>query len=354
MNKIITYPKGGIKSLIPDLGKYNVNIEDNSLKDLSEMFFAKFTPKIYNGISDEINDILTEVDNGSSGNINKEQIEAKLTKLANAIANEPTALTKESFIKKLKSPLASDKISNDIFYIIKLPCNISALKLSEEYSWEQQSAQTPTAIREVLSKAIEIKNTSGISEKFKVAKSGASNVIGNELKRNVIDRMAGVLSGGGVTVIKPTRAVLKDVPPLTLNFEWTFSPKNDDEANNIKSIIKLFKILSMPQSAISNSQSQSVERALLKSPAIWEIQLPNYGKFNNMIVKNNNFPAMVITNIETSFGEEGVGFYKDGMPIESKLSVSFTEYFPSYTSKDRYGINVDEINNEIEENTFFG
>lgn len=103
--------------------------------------------------------------------------------------------------------------------------------------------------------------------------------------------------------------------PRSFSFSFDFIPNNKEEAENIKSIIKIFKTYSLPSTVVSGT-------ALL-SPSMFDITIGN--ELMNDLIRMN---SLVLTNIDVSFGAEGdMQLFYDGTPKMITMSLSFKERF---------------------------
>ncbi len=194
--------------------------------------------------------------------------------------------------------------------------------------------------------------------------TGATKAAGEIIGRNIINKLTGavdesigqnladtILSQAGIYQYTPERQYYSGTEPIGLSFKWTFSPENENEALEIKKIIKSFQFLSTTQSPESVANSALY---LGKNPAIWGIKILSFSKgaeiefskiFQNLITKNNEFPHMVCKSVSTSLGDGNFwASFEDGFPNTIDLSLSFEQFYSIQSASAQFGYeSIDEI-----------
>jgi len=122
-------------------------------------------------------------------------------------------------------------------------------------------------------------------------------------------------------VINPNMEMLFSGPSVrTFQFLFKFTPRNQDESNEVKQIIRSFKQNMMP---IFDKDS-----SFLKAPNIFQLQ---YMKGATRHPFLNQFKLCALTNCATTYtGDGAYATYHDGTPISMTMNLSFQELTPVY------------------------
>jgi hypothetical protein len=97
------------------------------------------------------------------------------------------------------------------------------------------------------------------------------------------------------------------------SFTWTFNPKNQEEATQIKSIVKLFKQFASPEKQIGG--------AVLISPYFCWIEVSNK-EVNEML----KLEEMLVSDVSVTYGSTGaMEMFSDSFPKEITLAISLVE-----------------------------
>lgn len=125
-------------------------------------------------------------------------------------------------------------------------------------------------------------------------------------------------------IINPNVELLFNGPTIR-NFRFSFkmTPRNKDEANQIKLIIRALKKHMSPQLGEG-------EQIFLKAPNIFELRYKN-GRQNNKFL--NRFKQCVLENMSVNYtGENVYATYEDGSPVSTVIDLTFKELEPIYSS----------------------
>ena len=131
---------------------------------------------------------------------------------------------------------------------------------------------------------------------------------------------AQVLARGTGAVINPNMELLFSGPSLR-NFSYSFkmTPRFEQEANNVRTIIKAFKRNMAPKGAGGN---------FLKTPNIFQIEYLYQGKAHPYL---NRIKLCALTNVATNYTGDGTyATYSDGSPISMQLNLTFSELTPIF------------------------
>lgn len=161
------------------------------------------------------------------------------------------------------------------------------------------------------------------------AAAGNLNKVAPEIQARFISELIKLpaLKGGGGTLndlreistrekTNPFREVLfESVDYRTFNFRYRFFPKNQDETNKIREIIKLFKIHMHPELTQS--------KLFYIYPSEFDIQYFYKDKANPYVHK---FARCALTDMAIDYGSgEQFNTFKDGAPTEINLTLTFRE-----------------------------
>ena len=131
---------------------------------------------------------------------------------------------------------------------------------------------------------------------------------------------AQVLARGTGAVINPNMELLFSGPSLR-NFSYSFkmTPRFEQEANTVRTIIKAFKRNMAPKGAGGN---------FLKTPNIFQLQYLYQGKPHPYL---NRIKLCALTNVATNYTGDGTyATYGDGSPISMQLNLTFSELTPIF------------------------
>lgn len=115
------------------------------------------------------------------------------------------------------------------------------------------------------------------------------------------------------------QVLFKETEFRTFTFEFTLTPKSAKEANQIASIIQLFKVWSAPE---LSAGGLGVSGMYFHLPAAWDIEF-----FNGETV-NGHIPRIgrcVLESISVNYGQNGWAAYVDGRPVQTHIELQFKE-----------------------------
>lgn len=113
-------------------------------------------------------------------------------------------------------------------------------------------------------------------------------------------------------------------------FTWRMSPRSENEARNVKRIIRFFKQGSAPRK--SNSQSGAGAASLfLGTPNVFKLSYKTAG--NKEISGLNKFKICALVNMQTVYAPDGQwAAYDEGQPVSVQMTLNFQEIEPVYES----------------------
>ena len=143
--------------------------------------------------------------------------------------------------------------------------------------------------------------------------------------------------GGNVTpqslIARTTGQVLNNNLELLFNgvnlrtfpYSITFSPRNPDEADVVKKIIRALK---MSMSAKAGEFNQNAQGLFIKSPDLFQLQYLRDGEEHPFL---NNFKLCALTGMNINYTNAGTyTSYSDGTPVNIRMDVTFKEINPVY------------------------
>ena len=124
--------------------------------------------------------------------------------------------------------------------------------------------------------------------------------------------------------------LFKGVNLRQFGYSWEFSPRNEDEAMEVKHIIRLFKQAMSP----SDGSSPGVGGGgggtswFIESPAIFQLQFMQGGRAHPFL---HSFKPCAMTDISMNYAASAMhSTYDDGTPVHMQMRCSFKEINPIY------------------------
>lgn len=117
-------------------------------------------------------------------------------------------------------------------------------------------------------------------------------------------------------VINPWMALVYEHPEFrTFEFEFEFFPRNSDEAENVRRIIKLFKLAMHP------TKTGDAGNLIWGYPCVFDVFLCTPWTDKMFMIKRS-----VLTSADVDYAAGGIqSFFKDGHPTHTKLTLKFKE-----------------------------
>ena len=158
----------------------------------------------------------------------------------------------------------------------------------------------------------------------KLIEGVTGGLVKNYLATQAVNSLGGNLSLGSVMarqsgqVINPNMELLFDGPSLRqFSFTFKFTPRFQEEAQDVKKIMRAFKKNMAPKGKATN---------FLKTPNIFQISY--IGKASEYL---NRFKVCALQNVTINYTADGTfATYDDGSPIASTMTLQFQELTPIY------------------------
>lgn len=119
------------------------------------------------------------------------------------------------------------------------------------------------------------------------------------------------------SILNPYREILfKGLANRTFQFSFKFMPRSQKEAATVADIVRLFRYHSHPSLTGTNA-------ALYTYPSQYDIEFYHHNNNNSNIPK---ISTCACTSVNVSYNDNGVfATHPDGQPVETTLSLQFTE-----------------------------
>lgn len=142
---------------------------------------------------------------------------------------------------------------------------------------------------------------------------------GNVSPRSIISRTTGQVLNNNLELL------FNGVNLRTFPYSITFSPRNPDEADVVKKIIRALK---MSMSAKAGEFNQNAQGLFIKSPDLFQLQYLRDGTDHPFL---NNFKLCALTGMNINYTNAGTyTSYSDGTPVNIRMDVVFKEINPVY------------------------
>lgn len=162
-----------------------------------------------------------------------------------------------------------------------------------------------------------------VQKAFTAGISGlALNALGSNVSgRSILSRSTGQILNSN------TELLFESVALRTFPFDMTFTPRNPEEMEVVRSIIRSFKkSMAAKQGAAGNEGSGG--KLFLGAPDIFLLRYLHQGKDHPFL---NTFKPCALTQLTTNYTGAGVySTYNDGNPVQVKLRMVFKEINPIY------------------------
>jgi hypothetical protein len=130
-------------------------------------------------------------------------------------------------------------------------------------------------------------------------------------------------AGFGIAPVPTDMLMFKSVNPISITLDFKMIPYNQAEGESIKEICSTFKQNIMPR------VSSELANCLLQYPYVWDIWFSKVRGVVGIETGDNKifgYNMMALTNCNVSIvsGTEGASVYKDHIPTQINLSLTFT------------------------------
>lgn len=168
-----------------------------------------------------------------------------------------------------------------------------------------------------------------------IAQSGDAQGLANSFfASKVVNALGGNTSFQGVLarstgqILNPnTELLFNGVKLRSFNFSFNLAPRNGDEAEMVKNIIRTLKINMSPSTTIEKGSTTGI---FLQSPNVFRLKYKT-GSNNHQFL--NSFIVAALTNVQVNYTGSGTYMtYDDGSktPVHMVMQLSFQELNPVY------------------------
>lgn len=188
------------------------------------------------------------------------------------------------------------------------------MQTSQNIEWENSSL---LQLGEQMAKGATNSKGAGISSGGSSLKAKAMNALRSTSafigKAAEIGGNVGSIAG---FAMNPQLLVLfRGINPRTFQYEFYFTPRNEDESNSVKNIIRAFRFHSHPEANL-------LAGAFFTAPSTFDIEFIHRGQRNTNI---HQIKTCVLTNYTLDYAPYGWSTYKDGMPVQTRMVLTFQE-----------------------------
>ena len=142
---------------------------------------------------------------------------------------------------------------------------------------------------------------------------------GNVSPGSVISRATGQILNSNLELL------FQGVNLRSFPFSVTFSPRNADEAQRVKMIIRHLKQTMAPKTGTGGGGPQGV---FLKSPDVFQLKYLNNGGDHPFL---NSFKLCALTGLNVNYTNAGTyASYEGGTPVNIRMNMTFKELNPIY------------------------
>ena len=151
--------------------------------------------------------------------------------------------------------------------------------------------------------------------------AGVADKVGGALGQESINAGAAISAELGVVVNPRKEQMFQGIDMRTFAFNFVFIPRNEEEAETVAKIIKVFRFHAYPE--------LSANSAFFNFPSEFEIKYRTFDKNSNSAQDNPIVPKLnrcFLDNITTNYTPDDVYYaFRNGMPPKITLSLSFKE-----------------------------
>lgn len=191
-------------------------------------------------------------------------------------------------------------------------------------TFEVSIDQTPTGAIGGIADAVQTALTPG-ANKAQVAKEAAIALLYSQAVQATGDIGSTVGQVTGAVPNPHVQALFSGVPLRRHRFEWTFSPRNPKESEQLMTMLKAMKAFSLP--AFSSLGTQALSYPFLCQP---EVIL---GDNKDMIM----FSPCLIDSVEINYAPQGLPSFFEGTHHPTFVEVSISMLETELQTADRYG-----------------
>ena len=154
--------------------------------------------------------------------------------------------------------------------------------------------------------------------------SGMTEIV-KDAAANTLERAKQVaLAGGsaaaadiarGKVTNNRTEMKFEGIDRRSFSFDFKMIPKSENESNNIKNIVNLFRFHAMPEMDSFNGRTMIV-------PSTFDIKYMHKSGENDFL---NKISTCVLESIDIKFGGDRTQFFKNNAPMATEISLKFKE-----------------------------
>ena len=139
-----------------------------------------------------------------------------------------------------------------------------------------------------------------------------------------------ILARASGEILNPNMELLFNGPSLrSFRFSFKMTPRNRDEAMEIKNIIRCFKTHMAPKVS-SGEGSTTTNTTFLSTPDVFELRYRQGATEHSFL---NKFKQCFMESINVSYTADGTyATYDDGTPVSMQMDLSFKEIEPVYNT----------------------
>lgn len=152
---------------------------------------------------------------------------------------------------------------------------------------------------------------------------GAGNALGNKIGIggvNVENLESVVLKGQGYAINPQLQMIYRGIGLRSFTLAFVFTPNSQDESNEVNYIINQFKYHFAP--TLMAGKEVSSDSMYLIPPSIFTISFMIDGTENKFLPKYGN---CVLKDLDINYTPNGWASYDDGAPVQTTLTLTFTE-----------------------------
>ena len=185
----------------------------------------------------------------------------------------------------------------------------------------------------------DVYNNTVSTAKEVLTKGGGQDLISKYFQSQLVNSLGanttpeGLLSRAQGSVLNPNLELLfSGVNLRSFAFDFDFAPRNSEESNVVKQIIRIFKQSMSPKTG-SNTEGAGL---FIKAPNVFILKYKTGSRDHPYL---NKFKPCALTNMGMNYtGSGSYTTYADKTPVHMKLNLSFTELNPIYN--EDYDSNV--------------
>jgi len=186
-----------------------------------------------------------------------------------------------------------------------------------------------------IGQAINSAAQTGAAQKYiasKISAAGANLAGGNVSPEALLSRATG-------QILNPHMELLfKGVTLRSFPFSFDLTPRDLNEANTIKQIIRTFKKNMSPKNAGAKSGAPggAAGGVFITPPSVFQLEYKTGGNKHPFL---NSFKPMALLNMSVNYTASGTyATYEDATPVHMQITLEFQElnpiYFEDYTDSD--------------------